>query len=141
MKQKIEFTVYGKPEALKRHRHFKMATRIATYDPSKEDKKDFLSVAISNKPDVPFDEPIEVTFDFFFPRPKNHYRTGKFSGMLKDNAPVWHTSTPDIDNTSKLIMDSLNKVFWRDDSIICSIIALKRYSETPRTEITIETID
>jgi len=46
----------------------------------------------------------------------------------------------DEEMVSEDYLNSLNKVFWRDDSIICSIIALKRYSETPRTEITIETL-
>jgi len=137
---KIEFTVLGKPHHQQRHRHFKRANFSGTYDPSKEDKKDFLWVAEGFKPDTPFECPIELTIDLFFPRPKFHYRTGKYSGVLKDNAPMWHTVRPDTDNLAKFVMDSLNKKFWKDDSYISVLIVFKRYSENPRTEITIETL-
>jgi Holliday junction resolvase RusA-like endonuclease len=136
----IKFEVLGKPAHQQRHRHFRRANFVQLYDPSKEDKHDFLSVAMNNKPSVPFDQPLEVTLDLFFPRPKSHYRTGKYAGMLKDNAPKWHIAKPDSDNLAKFVMDSLNKKFWRDDSIVCSLIVYKRYSETPRTEVTINTI-
>lgn len=138
---KIEFTVLGKPAHQQRYRHFRKENFSGTYDPSKEDKKDFLWVATKNKPDIPFDCPLEVTIDLFFPRPKTHYRNGKYSDQLKDNAPKWHTSKPDSDNLAKFVMDSLNKLFWRDDSIICSLIVYKRYSETPRTEILINNMN
>ena len=138
---KIEFVVLGKPQHQERHRHFRRANFSGTYDPSKEDKKDFLWVAHKHKPFIPLTEALEVTIDLFFPRPKSHYRTGKFAGILKDNAPTWHISKPDSDNLAKFVMDSLNKLFWKDDSIIAILIIFKRYSETPRTEITIETLN
>jgi len=138
---KIEFTVLGKPAHQQRHRHFKRANFVQLYDPSKEDKKDFLWVAMQHKPIMTFDCPLEVTIDLLFPRPKAHYRTGKYSHELKLNAPTWHTTKPDSDNLAKFVMDALNKLFWRDDSIICILNIYKRYSETPRTEITIQTID
>ncbi len=44
----------------------------------------------------------------------------------------------DIDNLAKLVLDSLNKVAWRDDTQIIDLLLYKRYDrENPRTEITI----
>ena len=133
----ITFTVPGNPKALKRHRSFQKGDFKGTYDPSEGDKGDFLAKAMAFKPDVPLDEPLHVKLSFYFQRPKNHYRTGKFSGVLKESAPVWHTSTPDADNVLKFVADALNKIFWRDDSIICHLVVLKMYSESPRIAVQI----
>ncbi len=68
---KIEFTVLGKPAHQQRHRHFRRENFSGTYDPSKEDKKDFLWVAMSNKPKKPILTPITLNVEFYFPRPKS----------------------------------------------------------------------
>lgn len=133
----IEFTVPGNPVALKRHRSFQKGEFRGTYDPSKNDKADFLSLAMQHKPDVPFDEPLKVCMYFFFKRPKAHFRSGKNSMFLKDSAPLWHTGTPDIDNLIKFIGDSLNGVFWMDDKYVCEISAFKLYAANPRILIQI----
>jgi hypothetical protein len=49
----------------------------------------------------------------------------------------WHTKRPDLDNLVKLILDSMNSIVFKDDSQVCAIIAMKGYSEIPRTELTI----
>lgn len=136
----ITFTVPGNPIALKRHRSFQRGDFRGTYDPSKGDKSDFLAKAMEYKPDVPLDEPLHVKLSFYFQRPKAHYRTGKFSGELKESAPTWHISTPDADNLVKFCCDSFNKIFWRDDSIICQMVIIKMYSENPRVHIQISKI-
>ena len=135
---RIYFIVPGNPVALKRHRSFTRGKMHGTYDPSKGDKGDFLAKAMANRPDKPLDEPLRVRLDFYFQRPKSHYRTGKFSDQKKDSAPYWHTKTPDADNLAKFVCDSLNGVFWRDDSIVCDLTVTKAYSKVPRTDITIE---
>jgi len=135
---KIELTVLGSPQALKRHRTFKRGNFIGQYDPSKVDKADFLALAHQSAPDMPIKGPVGLTVAFFMPRPRNHYRTGKNAGELKQDAPVAHTKNPDLSNMIKFIEDSLNRVFWQDDKLIYKIFATKVYSEKPRTEIIIE---
>ena len=131
----LEFEVHGKPKALKRHRSFQKGEFKGTYDPSVEDKGDFLSKAMQNKPIVPFDEAIFVKMTFYFPRPKAHFRTGKNAHILKESAPVNHTSTPDADNLTKFVCDSLNEVFWKDDKIISELSVSKVYDTVPRIKI------
>lgn len=131
----IEFDVPGKPQALKRHRTFQKGKFKGTYDPSEGDKSDFLVKAMENKPLVPFDEPLFVNLTFHFPRPKSHYRTGKNSHIMKDSAPINHTGIPDADNLAKFVCDSLNGVFWRDDSIISELSVSKVYDKVPRIKI------
>lgn len=138
---RIHFIVPGNPIGLKRHRTMRAGDKLIQYDPSKGDKGDFLAKAMANRPEVPLDEPLQVVLKFFFVRPKSHFRTGKYADELKPNAPCWHTKIPDADNLAKFICDSLNGIFWRDDSIVCKLIVTKQYSNVPRTEITIETVE
>jgi Holliday junction resolvase RusA-like endonuclease len=56
---------------------------------------------------------------------------------MKDTAPLWHTSKPDVDNMAKFLMDSLNKIYWKDDSYIADCWITKQYDDKPRTEIDI----
>ena len=74
---------------------------------------------------------------FYFKRPKAHYKTGKNSNCLRDDAPEYHSSRPDIDNLVKLVGDALNGIFFIDDALISRVTAHKLYSDKPRTEIII----
>lgn len=44
---------------------------------------------------------------------------------------------PDIDNYVKLICDALNGIAWEDDNEVAEVYAVKRYSNNPRTEVSI----
>ena len=80
---------------------------------------------------------------FYFNRPKSHYRTGKHSYLLKDDAPTFKTSKPDIDNLAKFVADSLQPNFYKDDSQIIELKAEKHYvsqGEPARTEVMIDVI-
>ena len=140
MNNRIEITVYGDPKAQKRHRHAKAGNFIKTYDPSSADKTDFYWICHNKRPKEPFTCALSVHMTFVFKRPKSHYGTGKNAGVLKKTAPTYHISTPDADNLCKLPIDALNKFFWKDDSQICELSALKIYGDNPQTRITIRPI-
>ncbi len=93
------------------------------------------------KPKRPFAGDVYIKLIFYMPRPKRHYRTGKYKHILKDRCKdiIYHSVKPDLDNLVKLICDVLNKGFYVDDSQICVLQADKKYGE-PRTEITIKEI-
>jgi len=134
----IKLTVEGSPVALKRHRHLRNGH---TYDPSRADKRLFLAKSIKSAPKSPVYGPISMTLEFYVDRPKAHYRTGKYSHILKDTAPTWHISRADIDNYVKLVLDALNGVYYKDDSQICHLKTIKKYSTNPRTVITMTGIE
>ena len=136
------FTIEGIPKALKRHRH---TTKGFTYDPSKKDKKNLLLQIMEYAPILPISAPIRIMLIFYMPRPKSHFRTGKYKNLLKDEYirkyPSYHTYTPDLDNLVKLVSDALNGVFYKDDSQIAQLKSEKLYcdvEEEPRTEVHIE---
>ena len=135
----INFTITGKPKALKRHR----STRSGRmYDPSAKEKKDIWLQIAKYKPKSPFLGDIMLKITFYMPRPKSHFRTGKRSHVLKVTAPPLHSIRPDLDNLIKMIADIIQGKdrMILDDSQICFIMADKKYDLTPRTEVFIEQI-
>ena len=137
----IKVVVLGEPKAQKRHRHFQRGKFSGTYDPSKDDKESFASILQREAPEKPLDEPLSMELRFYLGRPKSHFRSGKNSDMLKDNAPEHHIGKPDVDNMIKFCQDSLNGIYYRDDALICVLTAEKLYSDRPRTEITLTTLN
>ncbi len=67
-----------------------------------------------------YEDPIKVDMCFYMPRPKKHYRTGKYSSILKDDAPYYHYQKPDRDNLDKAVLDVLTDCgLLKDDCIVC----------------------
>lgn len=112
----ISFFVPGNPKGLKRHRSYTTRQGIhVNVDPNRQDKMDFLAKAMQYRPSEPWTGPICLELFCVFPRPKNHYRTGRNSHLLKESAPYWYAGTPDADNILKFVGDALNGIFWKDD--------------------------
>ena len=136
----IKFTIIGKPKALKRHRP---SARGGYYDPSSKDKKDIMLQIAKFKPKQPFVGNIYLTLRFSMPRPKSHYRTGKYKHLLKDSSPELHSVKPDLSNMVKLYEDILQPDFYVDDSQICVLNCYKDYiqhGKEPETYVRIEEI-
>ena len=138
LKSLISFTIPGKPKALKRHR---VARYGRMYDPSSTDKKEMWLHIAKYRPKQPLEGDIYLKVIFYMPRPKSHYKTGKYSHLLKDKFKdiKLHSSKPDLDNLVKMVADVIQPQMIRDDSQICILQAEKIYGE-PKTEITIEEI-
>ena len=130
----ISFVVKGDPKALKRHRSVRCGKFIRQYDPSQGSKADFLALAHKHAPKKPIETPISLKTCFIFLRPKNHYRT---NGEVKPKFVNARPGKPDADNLVKFVMDALNKVFWRDDSLIYFAEIEKRYGDSPATLISV----
>lgn len=72
-----------------------------------------------------------MVIDFVWERPKSHMRK---SGV-KPDAPV--LPRPDLDNTTKAVLDSLNGVAWEDDSQVQRLVVEKSYGPEARTTVRI----
>ena len=133
----ISFTITGQPVALKRHRP---SARGGYYDPSSKDKKQIWLQIAKYKPKQPFAGDFYLIVVFYLKRPKSHFRTGKYSHLLKDayKDMVYHSFKPDLDNLVKLIADIIQPQMIIDDSQICMLQAEKMYSTNPRTEVVIQ---
>jgi len=128
----IRFFVPGKPQSLKRHRTRRLSNGITIQmDPSKEDKADFLVMAMAHRPDEPINEPVCLEMCCVFQRPKSHYRTGRNAHLLKDTAPYWYSRTPDADNLLKFVCDALNGIYWTDDKLVIPMGIHRVYGTAP----------
>ena len=134
----IEFVAYMKPMALKRPRL--MSNKIV-YDPSKKDKQKWIEIVKKHIPKKPLLKPLSVQLDMYFQRPKSHYRSGKYSKLLKSSCPLYNITMPDIDNCAKFILDAMNHIFYDDDRQVCQLICNKHYidrhllaEKTPKCE-------
>ena len=121
----FESIIHFEPVSLKRHRH---KLKGGTYDPSKKDKDEFIKT-IQNFPEEKMTKPIKCTLNFYCKRPKNHYKSGKNSHILKDISPKYNTNNKDLDNMVKFVLDALNDKLYTYDSLIFEIICSKLYSE------------
>lgn len=54
---------------------------------------------------------------------------------------LFPTVKPDLDNSTKLIMDALNGAAWKDDKQVVSLSVLKEYGQTPKTRVYIEELE
>ena len=73
--------------------------------------------------------PLGLAVEFYFLRPKSHYRTGANAGRLKATAPRYHGQTPDLDKLVRAIGDSLSKAAYRDDAQIAVVDARRLWTE------------
>lgn len=91
--------------------------------------------------DGPIATPVSARVIFIFPRPKSHYRTGRFAHELRESAPIWHVSKPDTDKLLRALGDALTGVVLADDSLIASWAAKKLYGSRPGALIEIAALD
>ena len=120
----FESTIHFEPVSLKRHRH---RLHGGTYDPSKKEKEEFVKL-IENLPSEKMTKPIKCILNFYSTRPKNHYKTGKNSHILKESAPKYNVNNKDLDNMVKFVLDALNEKLYNDDSQIIEITCTKSYA-------------
>jgi Holliday junction resolvase RusA-like endonuclease len=88
--------------------------------------------------DAPANGPVHVSAEFVFPRPKAHYRSGRYADWLKESAPLYHTSNPDLDKLQRAIGDALTGVVIRDDRQIAAWSTVKRYGPHAGATISVD---
>ena len=93
------------------------------------------------RPLFPKGTPLMMSVLFRFPYRSGDYRTGRFSGQLKPNAPEWVLGNKDLDNMLKPLKDGLKGVIYPDDKQISRYGDIeKKYSEHPGTLIVVRSL-
>ncbi|HKE76650.1 MAG TPA: RusA family crossover junction endodeoxyribonuclease [Acidimicrobiales bacterium] len=71
---------------------------------------------------------VRVDVVFVLPRPRSHYRTGRYAGQLKPNAPVYCETRPDLDKLLRSLLDGLTDsgLIYDDDQVV-ELVARKHY--------------
>lgn len=85
-------------------------------------------------------QPVFVTATFFVARPQSHYGTGRNAGVLKDSAPRYPTSKPDVDKLTRALLDALTQdaALYGDDSQVVDAVIKKRYADSNPPGVGIE---
>jgi Holliday junction resolvase RusA-like endonuclease len=74
------------------------------------------------------DVPVLVRAEFLFPRPKAHFGSQKGKPYIKDSAPYWKASDPDLDKLQRSVGDALAQGgVLTDDNLIVRWDTAKRY--------------
>ena len=76
---------------------------------------------------------LHLNMTFYMKIPQKGKRTAVREGG-------YHIYKPDLSNLIKFVEDVCTKVLYHDDSLICSIVAAKKYSITPRTEFEVRVL-
>ena len=132
----IIITVFGEPSPKGRPRFFKKGNFVGTYTDKKtrEAENDFLNQAISMRPDKPLEDALDIRILVYRSIPKNLSKKKRAEAIANTLRPV---KRPDFDNYAKMVCDSLNKIFWKDDSQIVSCFVAKYYAEQPKVVVMI----
>ena len=129
MNEPIVFFAHGIPKGQPRPKAFSRGGHARVYDPgTAEGWKGAVAVGWKDRPlscnPLP-DAPLHLELLFAMPRPKGHLNS---KGIIKESSPDWHTSTPDVDNMAKAVMDALTHLSaWRDDALVAKLTVEKRY--------------
>jgi Holliday junction resolvase RusA-like endonuclease len=137
----VRFTAFGdaKPGGSKKAFAHPQTGRIVVVDDSKNKpwKKAVASEglrALEGRMLPLFGEgPLGVEFVFYRQRPQSQLRA---NGAVKDNAPAFPTTRPDVLKLARAVEDALTGIIYRDDSQIVEEYLFKRWGE-PRVEVSV----
>ena len=137
----IEFFIAGMPAPQGSKRHVGNGVMVESSKAVKPWRQDVVAAAHAamNTLDFePFAHAVEVNVAFYFPRPKSHFGTGRNAGRLKESAPEFVATKPDIDKLLRSTFDALTTAgLWRDDNLAVRVSAVKVYAAHPGARIII----
>ena len=82
--------------------------------------------------------PLAVYITSFYEIPKSYSKKKKQACLRHEE---WPMKKPDVDNIEKGILDGLNKVIYHDDAQVVETYNIKAFSNRPRVEVEIKTLD
>lgn len=136
MNKSIKTIVYGEPKGKGRPRFNRNS---GVYSP-RETVLYEKAIATAHKLQhkgwfAPKGVPIMMTITAYYKLLKQISKTKRANMLAGAIKPL---KKPDIDNVVKVVCDALNGVAYYDDAQIVTIIAAKKFDESPRVEISIE---
>lgn len=144
----ITFIVRGTPQSAGSKNGFPIRRKdgsigVAMTDSNPNSKGWMLTVADEARKHfaAPLKGPLSLHVVFGMPRPKSHYRSGKYAGLLKDAAPLHTITKPDTTKLVRCLEDALTGIAWKDDSQVAQQQAEKIYVDTPQALVTIRRLE
>lgn len=132
--RKIEFTVPGEPQGKARHRMTKKGHAF-TPDRTKAYEGWIINNYLDQVGRVELQGPLRATIRASFPIPRRKSKAATLDMLDGKSLP---TKKPDADNIAKVILDSLNKIAYKDDTQIIELLVKKDYNTDPGVHVKIE---
>ncbi len=127
----MKFSVIGSPVPKSRPRVVTKGKRRFAYTPKRvKDWENHVKEEAGEHFERPFDGPVVVSIVFLMPRPKSR------------RLDYWVSTTPDLDNLEKSVLDALNEVAYTDDRLVVAKSSSKRYvqREEPGVQVVVTAI-
>jgi len=131
-RKRLFIEVVGTPAPQGSKRHVgggRMVESSAKVAPWREDVKLAALRALEACPDWDcMASSISMHAVFVLARPRSHYRTGRYENLLRDGAPSYVSTKPDLDKLLRSTCDALSSAgVWADDCRLASVHARKVY--------------
>lgn len=133
----LAFTVPGDPRGKGRPRATTIGGHARMFTDSKTASYENLvkmaaSQALAGR--APLDVPLTVIVTVRMTPAASSSAKKRAAMLAGEMAP---TKLPDLDNVVKAVLDGCNKVAFRDDALVVSLIARKQYAATPGVDVEI----
>lgn len=132
----VQFTVLGTPKPQGSKRHVGNGVMVeqggAALRTWREDVKHAAAEA-RDKYGQALQGGVVATIRYRVARPRSHYRTGKYAHLLRDRAPWWPVTKPDLDKLIRSTFDAITTAaLWRDDAQVIAVHADLAYATPER---------
>lgn len=127
----VEFWVPGVPAPQGSKRAVRRGAKVVLIEMSKKVRpwRSAIAVVASRFDPFPPRQPVALHVEFYLPRPKTHYGTGRNAETVKARAPVFVVGVPDVDKLLRASCDGLtDSGLIPDDSLIVAVSGVKRYA-------------
>ena len=146
----VKLTILGEPMGKQRPKATTIGKFVQVYTPKETTNYESRVVYEYRQKhsDMLFEPHKEIwaTIVAYFPITKQHYKYHKKTNTTdldKEGREMLEGTLnplkkPDLDNIAKICLDALNGIAYPDDSAITCLLVMKKYSENPRVELTLE---
>ena len=139
----IHFKIEGRAQPQGRPRAVRMGAGVRMYDPPKSKAyKQMVAAKVRSYMKIngiqTITEPLAVHLNFYFTPPKSY---SKKKLKLVEEGKLHYTKLPDADNLAKSVLDSCNKILFKDDSQIVELNIKKQYGKEDCVEVYLEVLE
>ena len=137
----VKFTVPGPPKGKQRPRVVSRGGFVRAYTPKETiDYENLVRKCYKEQiGDKKLEGPISATILMYLPIPKSASKKKQMKMLQGDIMPA--KRIVDIDNGCKSCMDACNGLAFDDDSQVVTLISSKYYSDNPRAEIFLRSLE
>ena len=138
----IHFKIEGRAQPQGRPRAVRAGSGVRMYDPPKSKAyKQMVAAKVRSYMKINdiemLEDPLIVHLNFYFKPPKSYT---KKKLKLIEEGKLHYTKLPDTDNLAKSILDSCNKLLFKDDAQIVSLTSSKHYSKEDYVDVKVEVL-